>query len=304
MTLTAESKALLALSAKRNPTEMNQRPLSTIRAGLKMIPPSTTPIFHTADVTVSTGSVPVPVRIYRPSSATDLPVAIYMHGGGFAIGSLGMVDDFCRHLADIADLIVVSIDYRLAPEHPYPAQIDDAVTVWDWMASAPPELGETSGKMVSIGESAGGTVALALALKTRDQGTRRPDAVVSYYGTNELVLSNPELETPPMLSAADCEWFWNMYLPEGADRDSPYAVPGNAKSFEGIGPTLVITPEYDPTRDSMELFVDRLAGDGVDATLHRFDGVMHGFMTMIDALPEATEAIRLTGDFIAKKLAG
>lgn len=302
MPLTPEAAQLLELSKQAMPVPMHQIPVQALREGMKAQQvASTTAIFEVANIGVPTPAGDVPVRVYRPSDVVDLPVLMYLHGGGFAIGDLEMHDDYLRHLSNAAQVVIVSVDYRLAPEHPYPAGLDDCMAVWAWLQGGPAEVPADCSRLGVGGDSAGGALALALALRTRDEGGRTPDAVVSAYGTTEMRVSDPDVSTS-MLTPEACEWFWDMYTTDPAQRAEPYCNVAEAEDLAGLGPHLVFTAEYDPTRSATEDYAQRLADAGVGVVLKRYDGVMHGFYTMLGVLPEAQQALDETVTFLKEKL--
>jgi acetyl esterase len=300
MPLTPEAAAVIDIAQRRMPVEMNQIPIADLRAGT-VIAESTTPIHQTSDVMVPASFGDIPVRIYQPNEKTDLPVLMWMHGGGFAIGDLAISDDILRRISNAASITVVSVDYRLAPENPYPAGLLDTVAVWEWLQSGPVDVASDTTRLAVGGDSAGGNLALGLALRTRDENRRQPEALVAAYATAQMRVCNPELATPPILSAADCTWFWDMYAtPE--QRREPYCCPAQTPTVVGHCPSLIITAEYDATRDGTEDYANRMIAAGVDATLTRYDGVMHGFLAMASVLPEAVTAIDEIATFLKEKL--
>ncbi|WP_148228494.1 alpha/beta hydrolase [Rhodococcus jostii] len=263
--------------------------------------PSSTGIHGRFDVMVPSAAGGIPVRIYRPTPAPDLPVVVWLHSGGFVVGSLDQNDEYLRQLSNAARVVVVSVDYRLAPENRYPAALEDARTVWDWMKAAPDELAADVGTAVLAGESAGGNLTFALSQQLKDHGAPMPDAQISFYGTAETRVSNPECSTS-MLSPQDCEWFWDQYVPRRAGRADPYVSPARARDVTSLPPTLVATAEVDPTRDATEDYARRLAAAGVSVDLQRYEGMMHGFATMTGALQPAAALFERTVQFIDRSL--
>ncbi len=303
MPLTPESVALLEATKEAMPLPLSDTPVQTLRDVFKRTTiPSTTDIFEWVDVQAPTRAGSVTVRVYRPSEAIDLPVLMYLHGSGFAIGDLDMHDEYLRNLANAAGVVIASVDYRLAPEHPYPAALDDCVDVWSWLQTSPAEvLGDVSRLGVG-GDSAGGALSFALALRARDEGNRVPKVVLTAYGTTEMRISNPELGTGGLLINEDCDWFWDMYTSDPAERAEPYCNVANATDLSGLGANLVITAEYDPTRDATEEYARRLDAAGNTVTLTRYDGVLHGFFTMLAGLPEARQALDQSVAFLKEHL--
>jgi acetyl esterase len=241
---------------------------------------------------------PIPVRAYRPSDE-PAPVLVYFHGGGWVLGSIVTAHAVCATLARESGCVVVSVDYRLAPEHPFPAAVEDAWAATTWIAGHPDEVGG-SGIVAVGGDSAGGNLAAIVALRARDEGLPLRLQLLVYPVTDA------DLETESYRANAEghwltrqgMEWFWDMYVGEG-DRFHPDASPLRAADVSRVAPALVITAEYDPLRDEGEAYARRLAEAGVPVTLTRYDGLIHGFFrlpAMIDrardALHEAAAALR------------
>ncbi|KDE12217.1 alpha/beta hydrolase [Rhodococcus aetherivorans] len=290
MPLSPEAQQVVDAAADRLGRPMHETPVDELRAALAAgAAPATTPIRHRVDVVVPSASGGVPVRIYRPSDEVGLPVVQWMHSGGYAVGNLDQNDEYLRKLSIAAGVVVVSVDYRLAPEHPHPAALDDCLTVWEWIKVRPRGLASADvDRAVLAGESAGGTLTFCLSQKLRDTGRSLPEAQVALYGTAAMRVTNPEHATV-LLSPADCHWFWDMYVPDRAERDSPYISPGTADDLRGLPPAFVATAEIDPTRDGTEEYARRLQAAGVPVELHRYPGMMHGFATMTAALPPARD---------------
>ena len=302
MPLSPESVAFVEAVKRAMPLALSEMPLHTTREVMrKTALPSTTEIFQRFDVQVQTRAGSATVRVYRPSEATDLPVLMYLHGGGFALGDLDMHDEYLRNLANAADVVIVSVDYRLAPEHPYPAGLDDCVDVWSWLQTGSAEVPGDVSRLGVGGDSAGGSLSFALALRARDEGLGVPKVVVTAYGTTEMRVSNPELGVGGLLINEDCEWFWDMYASDPAQRAEPYCSPAAATDLSNLGANLVITAEYDPTRDATEDYARRLEAAGNPVTLTRYDGELHGFFTIL-RLSKARRALDQTVAFLNEHL--
>ena len=242
---------------------------------------------------------PMPVRVYRPGDE-PAPVFLYFHGGGWVLGGLNTHHGVCATLAQQAGCVVCSVDYRMAPEHRFPAAVDDAWAVTTWAAEHADELGGRPGALAVGGDSAGGNLAAVCALKARDTGLPLALQLLVYP------VMDADLETSTyrefaegyFLTAYAMRWFWDHYLPEG-DRFQPDASPLRADDVSGTAPALVITAEFDPLRDEGEAYARRLEEAGVPVTLSRYDGMIHGFFRMPavidranDALAEASAALR------------
>jgi acetyl esterase len=223
---------------------------------------------------------PVPVRIYRPrAGAASGAGAVYLHGGGFVAGDLDTEDLRCVRLAHDAGCVVVSVDYRLAPEHRYPAALDDAYAVLTWTAESAPTLGADPARIGVVGASSGGNLAAATALLARDRGGPPVAFQLLVYPTldDRRLTASQQFVGTPMVDGRDCERCWDYYL--GPDRVDipPYAAPGRAADLTGLPPTYVMTAELDPLRDEGIEFASRLLAAGVSVDLHQFAGAFHGF---------------------------
>lgn len=266
-----------------------------------ILEPSTIAVHHVADQTVPGPGGQIPVRIYRPNQRTDLPVLLWFHGGGFVLGSLNTGDDLCRRLCTAAEVVVVNVDYRLAPEHPFPAGLDDCLTAYQWVIDGGlPDCDNT--RVALAGDSAGGALAMALSLRCRDDGVRLPQAQVSIYGSADLGVSNPEFGDLPFLSNDDVAWYWDKYLPTADLADHPHALPGRATDLSGLPPLLCVSPEHDPTRDDAENYAHRLQKAGGIAEVRRYPLMYHGFFGRPEMFETAAEAHRDVAAFLQRHL--
>ncbi len=227
----------------------------------------------------------VPVRIYRPDIG-ELPGLVYCHGGGWVLGSLQSHDPLCRTLAARSGCVVIAVDYRLAPENPYPAALDDAWTVTAWAAERFPALAVG-------GDSAGGQLAAAVALRARDANLPLTLQALIYPATDYRsdTQSYRDNTEGPALTAAQMRWFWAQYVPDGARADEPGCSPLRAAELAGVAPAFVVSAEYDPLRDEGEAYAQRLGEAGVPVTLRRYEGLIHGFIRMPALIHRAREAI-------------
>jgi len=281
MTLEPDAQAVLDEYAKLNMPPLSSLDIETLRAGSRAAVQIPGPdVSHVEDRVAPGPRGDIPVRVYRDGDNPGGGLIVYLHGGGFAMGGLDMYDPICRHLAAGSGYSLVSVDYRLAPEHPYPAPGEDAYAATCWAAEHAVELGAQADRLIVMGDSAGGSLALVVCLMARDRKGPAVAQQISVYGTTEMVVSNPELDGVGLLSAADCEWFWDLYVPDHPRREEPYCSPLRAKSLAGLPPAFVLTAEYDPTRDATERYAHRLAAEGVLTTLKRYPGSFHGFFSM------------------------
>lgn len=226
------------------------------------------------------GAVEIPVRIYRPRGGTgSRPGAVYLHGGGFVAGDLDTEDLRCVRLAHDGGCIVVSVEYRLAPEHRYPAALDDAYAVLGWAAGSASALGIDPRRLGVVGASSGGNLAAATALLARDRGGPPVAFQLLVYPTldDRRQTASQQFVGTPMVDGADCERCWDYYLGDDRGDVSAYAAPGRAADLGGLPPTYVMTAELDPLRDEGIEFATRLLAAGVSVDLHQFAGAFHGF---------------------------
>jgi acetyl esterase len=236
-----------------------------------------------------------PGRLYVPAPDT-CGLVVFLHGGGWVTGTLELVDPMCRRLAAVAGARVLSVDYRLAPEHPYPAAVDDA---WDAVTWAAQRAGGEP--LVVIGESAGGNLAAVCARRAVERGGPAIDL---------QVLVNPVCDGDPTtgsyaefgegaspVGARELAWFWDQYAPPER-RGEPDASPLRAPDLRGQAPALILQPEVDPLRDEVLAYAARLEAAGIPVRLERFADCIHGFFFMVGAFTRADEAVDLVGDAI------
>jgi acetyl esterase len=236
----------------------------------------------------------VPARLYRPHDGPSAGVVVYFHGGGWVIGSVDESDTFCRVFAGTTGCDVVSVDYRLAPEHVYPAAVEDADDAVRWVAR---ELAADA-PLVLMGDSAGGNLVAAVVRRARDEGGPEIALQVLVYPVLDHRMATPsytERGGKLLISADDMDWFWAEYVPDAARRAEPDASPGLVEDLAGLAPALVVVAEYDPMRDESLDHARRLAEAGVPTTVLRYDTVAHGFFPMTGTLAVADDAIRTVG---------
>lgn len=231
-------------------------------------------------------------RLYAPSTAQPLPVLLYLHGGGFTIGSVATHDALCRELAFQAGCAVVSLDYRLAPEHKFPTAINDAWDALQWLHQQGQTLGLDSSCMAVGGDSAGGTLAAACALLARDAGLPLQLQLLIYPGTcaHQDTDSHLRYATGLVLEREGIHWFFNHYVPDAADREDWRFAPLLAPDVEGVAPAFFCLAELDPLVDEGVQYADMLRMAGVPVELEIYKGVTHEFVKMGRAIAEARQA--------------
>jgi acetyl esterase len=247
----------------------------------------------------------IPARLYKPLRLREAnglaPCLVFFHGGGFVIGNLDSHDVVCRKLADEGQLIVIAVDYRLAPEHKFPAGVEDVVTATKWVADNARQLGIDASRLSVGGDSAGGNLAAVVAISARDgNGPAIAGQVLIYPGTDFAMThpSHSEPETSILLTHSVIRWFRDNYLNGAADVDDWRASPARVKSLTGLPPAYVLTAGADPLRDEGDEYAKRLKEAGVPVTYRTFPGQFHGFFTMGKLLQQANVAAREIGDWL------
>ena len=258
------------------------------------------------DRTIEGPAGEIPVRLYDPreSPETTAPLVVFFHGGGFVVGSLDTHDAACRKLASETGYPVLSVDYRLAPEHPFPDGLRDCYAAVEWAAASATDLTADPDHLVVAGDSAGGNLAAATALLARDRdGPRIAHQVLVYPVTGDAAATPAYEENAEgyFLTAAESEWFRGLYLPDEIDEGNVYARPRLCRDLSGLPPATVLTAGFDPLRDDGAAYAEALAADGVPVTYHNFDGLIHGFLNMI-AEPAALDGAEAAYDLLASSL--
>jgi len=224
----------------------------------------------------------ISVRVYRPSAASPLPALVFFHGGGFVLGGLDMSDRTCRALANGSGCVVISVDYRLAPEHQFPAAADDAFAVTSYVAEHAADFGVDPALIAVGGDSAGGNLAVVVALRARDAGGPALAFQLLIYPWVDFTDTSPSMReygADHFLTAETMAWFADHYAPAPIDRRQPWVSPSHA-NLAGLPPAVVLTAECDPLRDQGEAYARRLMDAGVPATVKRYDGMIHVFFNL------------------------
>ncbi|MDE2744990.1 MAG: alpha/beta hydrolase [Chloroflexota bacterium] len=247
----------------------------------------------------------IPVRVYA-SAGNDLPVVIYYHGGGWVLGDIESHDGACKQLlAELGQAVVVSVDYRLAPEHRYPAAADDCYAAAVWVAEHGAEIGADGSRLAVCGDSAGGNLAAVVSLMARDRGGPAIAAqvlhvpVTDHYFDTQSYLDNAE---GYLLTRASMIWFWGHYLASAEDGQQAYASPLKAADLSGLPPALVQTAEYDPLRDEGEAYAAALEAAGGEVAMHRYDGVVHDPFMMFALIPTGVACLQEAAAFITERI--
>ncbi|WP_329172125.1 alpha/beta hydrolase [Streptomyces sp. NBC_01477] len=240
-------------------------------------------------------------RVYRPSAERPLPALLYYFGGGWTLGSIDTADVLCRTLAAEAGCLVVTVGYRLAPEHPFPAAVHDCHAALRWVAECAGDLGADPARLAVGGDSAGGNLAAAVTLLARAAGDLPLAAQLLVYPNTDQLADDGSMRDnadPWLFNHHSVAWYARHYLAPGADAADPLASPLRADDLSGLPPALVITAEYDPLRDQGEAYARRLAEAGVPVQLNRYLGMAHGFFAMAGTVDAASTANRQAADYL------
>ncbi|MHC5262734.1 alpha/beta hydrolase [Streptomyces sp. UC4497] len=272
--------------------------------------PTTRPEVATVTSTVLADSVPA--RVYRPHALTPVPTVVYLHGGGWVAGDLDTHDVHARTLCRDVDAVVVSVDYRLAPEHRFPAAVEDAYAALTWVARHVDAFGCDPARLVVGGDSAGATLSAVCAQQAHVDGLPLAAQLLVYPSTDMAGAypSRTENGEGHFLTTTELHWFFEQYLGAGpsdpasaAYGDDPRVAPLRAKDLSGLAPAVVATAEYDPLRDEGDAYAEALRGAGVRLAHRRFDGLVHGFYAMDHISPAAGEATAWINTALTRLLA-
>ena len=293
------------------PEEARKQPsvADAVKALLKKRGEATSPepVGNVANRTIPGAAGEVKARVYTPKGDGPFPVAVYWHGGGFVIATIDTYDSSCRALCNAANCVVVSCDYRQAPEHPYPAAADDAFACFKWVTTHLKDLNAEGKPVALVGESAGGNLAAVTALRARDAGGVQPVYQVLVYPVTDWVGSYPSAElyadvkplNKPMLA-----WFTKYYLPDESKRGEPNASPLRAKDLTKLPPATVINAEVDPLRDQGFAYAAKLRDAGVAVKAVNFPGQTHEFFGTGAVNRDAKRAVQVAGNALKAAFAG
>lgn len=289
-------RAYLDAMAAANPPPIESLPAQAVRAGFKQqmmqsVGP-TTPLPEVRDFTVPGKAGAVPVRLYRPGPGTRAAL-LFLHGGGWVIGDFDTHDDMCRDLAAQSGCVVLAVDYRLAPEHPFPAAVEDTLSALEWLHANAASIDVDPARIGVGGDSAGGNLAAVACLEERALGGPRAAAQVLIYPVTDLT----RFDTPSYLANAQgygltgtaIPWFRDQYCGEARARSTRVS-PAHALDLRGLPPALVVTAEFDVLRSEGEAYAQRLEDAGIPTQLRRYDGMVHGFVSMAGILSVGAQA--------------
>jgi acetyl esterase len=247
------------------------------------------------DSTIPGPAEAIPIRLYRPLAAEAAPpLVVFFHGGGFVLGSIATHDALCQRLCSGLGAIIVSVEYRLAPEHPYPAGVEDAWAATRWAGDNASALGADPDRLVLAGDSAGATLAAVSARRARDRGGPPIALQVLAYPATDLTGSQASIlenANAPGLRMDDLAWFGRLYLPDPARAAEPDASPLATPDLAGLAPAIIYTAGHDPLRDDGERYAERLRAAGVEVCYRCFDTLVHGFLSLDGVASAPTAAM-------------
>jgi len=298
MAVDPQARAILDQMAEMNNPPINELSVSEARQAHAAVaamqgPPE--PVAGVEDRNLAGPGADLPVRIYMPFGKGPFPVLMYFHGGGWVIGDIESSDGLSRSLANASGCIVVSVDYRLAPEHPFPAAADDAYFATLWAATNASSFGGDPSRIAVCGDSAGGNLAAVVAQIARDRLKPEICFQLLIYPVTDAACNTPSYSENAegyFLTRDAMQWFWNHYVQNDADRNHPHASPLRASNFAGLPAALVITAEFDPLRDEGERYAERMRAAGTPVHLTRYDGMIHGFFAMSAIIDKGRTAIQ------------
>ncbi len=258
----------------------------------EMDPPQ---VAKVGDGTLPGPAGPIPYRRYWPSGATaaTLPTLIYYHGGGFVIGTLETHDSTCRRICNVSGCQVIAIDYRLAPEHPFPAPVDDALAAFRHIAANAASFDTEAGRLAVGGDSAGGNLAAVVCQAQKQEGGAMPSFQLLIYPATDNhtdSASRKDLAEGYFLTGPLMKWFFDHYAPAGVDRSDPRISPLLARDVSGLPPAFVLTAGFDPLRDEGRHYADRLLQAGIKVTYTNYPGTIHGFFSLTRFLKQGIRA--------------
>jgi acetyl esterase/lipase len=265
------------------------------------------PLPRIEDITIPGPGGWIPARVYDParSKATPSPVLAYFHGGGWVQGDLETHHGLCARLALRGGALVVAVDYRLAPEHKFPAAVEDCQAAYRWLRSHARDIGGDPGRVAVAGDSAGGNLTAVVSQWASGAGVPTPTCQVLIYPALDFALDTPshrELEDAHIIPRDRIAWYMAQYLTE-ADRTDVRASPLRARDLSGQPPALVITAGFDPLRDEGQAYADRLRAAGVDVAYREYPGQIHAFVSLTKAIPQGLACTLAIGDYLRERLA-
>jgi acetyl esterase len=293
MGLKPEITAYLAERSATGLPQVWQAPLAEIRENTKLHIALKQPLLQIYSVdhrSINGPSSNLPIRIYRPSEENNLPALVFFHGGGWVLNFLDIYEPALRKIAKNGNFVIIAVEYQKAPEHSYPAPLDDCYATLKWVIENAAELGIDLAAIGVGGDSAGGNLASSVALKACSEQLISLAFQLLIYPCNDYQMNYPSATNYSQgygLTTQAMKWFWDQYLSKGADQEDPYAVPVKANSLRGVAPAILIAAEFDPLTDDVKNYYQKLIKDSVPAIYKEFAGQIHGFFNLSGVTEDA-----------------
>jgi len=293
MGLKPEISAYLTERAATGLPQVWQAPLAEIRENTKLHIALKQPLLqiHSVDHRSINGPTSnLPIRIYRPSEEINLPALVFFHGGGWVLNFLDIYEPALRKIAKNGNFVIIAVDYQKAPEHSYPAPLDDCYATLKWVIENAKDLGVDLAAIGVGGDSAGGNLASSVALKASDEQLISLAFQLLIYPCNDYQMNYPSATNYSQgygLTTQAMKWFWDQYLSKVEDQEDPYAVPVKANSLRGVAPAILIAAEFDPLTDDVKNYYQKLIKDSVPAIYKEFAGQIHGFFNLSGVTDDA-----------------
>ncbi len=307
MTLAPEIAQQLADQKAAGLPQVWEAPVSVIREltqGRVAFAGQPEPIHSVVNRFIPGPTADLPIRVYRPKNDQNAPAMVYFHGGGWVLNFLDIYDAALHRLANQSGSVIISVNYQKAPEHPFPTPFDDCYATLRWVKSHAAEIGIDPNRIGVGGDSAGGNLAAAVAVKARDEKIELSYQLLVYPCIDRDFTTKSYLEyaTEYGLTTRAMEWFWDQYLQGDQHNENPYAAPMRAKSLAGVAPSIVITAQYDPLVSDSENYCAKLKNDGAEFIYKEFPGMIHGFFANVGATPAAHLALDFSAQEIVKRI--
>ena len=293
MGLKPEIAAYLAERAATGLPQVWQAPLAEIRENTKLHIALKQPLLqiHSVDHRSINGPTSnLPIRIYRPREEINLPALVFFHGGGWVLNFLDIYEPALRKIAKNGNFVIIAVDYQKAPEHSYPAPLDDCYATLKWVIENAKDLGVDLAAIGVGGDSAGGNLASSVALKASNEQLISLAFQLLIYPCNDCQMNYPSATNYSQgygLTTQAMKWFWDQYLSKVEDQEDPYAVPVKANSLRGVAPAILIAAEFDPLTDDVKNYYQKLIKDSVPAIYKEFAGQIHGFFNLSGVTDDA-----------------
>ena len=293
MGLKPEITAYLAEREAMGLPQVWQAPLAEIRENTKLhiaLKQPLTQIYSVEHRSINGPSSNLPIRIYRPSEENNLPALVFFHGGGWVLNFLDIYEPALRKIAKNGNFVIIAVEYQKAPEHPYPAPLDDCYATLKWVIENAAELGINLAAIGVGGDSAGGNLASSVALKACNEQLISLAFQLLIYPCNDNQMNYPSATNYSQgygLTTQAMKWFWNQYLSKVEDQKDPYAVPAKANSLRGVAPAILIAAEFDPLTDDAKNYYQKLIKDSVPAIYKEYAGQIHGFFNLSGVTEDA-----------------